>query len=131
MRLILDVLLRKGIAHSTMMITIGLVFGAFAIWHECRWRRRLRTWIAAEGVVVESKIIDGSSYSEIEFEFSGTRKRFTPDYSDNNPAVGSRILIIFNPETGKAERFDFSSRWIFTLGPGSLSTLFLWFGLTG
>ncbi len=120
-----------GAIGSAIMIATGLVFGALAIWHEWRWRVRLRTWDSAEGVVVESKIVDGSSYSEIEFEFGDTRKRFTPNYSDNNPAVGSSIAIIFDPETGKAERCDFSSRWIFTLAPGLLSALFLWFGLTG
>lgn len=116
---------------SLVFIAAGSVCGAIAAWHELRWGIRIRNWDRVTGIVVDTRIDDEMfTYSEIEFLFGDTPKRFFTQYSDENPALGSSVEVIFDPSTGRAERYCLSNRWVFTLGPGILAILFLWVGLS-
>ena len=129
---------------ESMVFVFVLAFAtacfAVSIWHEFRWRNRLVTWKRTKGRVISiaqerdtktlfgAKAVDNDGpWPEIEFEFSGESSTFISDYGGTGtPKVGSKVDVIYDPETGEAEWVSFTNRWLFTVIPVLFSALFYW-----
>jgi hypothetical protein len=128
------------IIGSIVAFAFATACAIIAIWHEGRWRRRMKTWEASRGRVVGfamSKPIktlfggiaasDDGPYPEIEFSWNGSPHRFVSGYGGSGlPRTGAEIDLLFDPLTGEAEHLSYTNRWLGTVIPLIFSGVFFW-----
>ncbi|TWT85173.1 hypothetical protein CA13_66550 [Planctomycetes bacterium CA13] len=113
------------------IVALGIAIASFAIVHERDWRKRLNNTILIDGLVTAE--LDDPEWentrAEIEYQINGSSYRFVSNYGTGMLAVGDRVRVAVNTETGDAERLAFVTRWVFTFGPILLGGMFVLFGL--
>ena len=120
----MDELLATGLeplwrVHGVLGVAFGLAAGVVGIWHELRWRTRLKAWKKTTGMIVDEiwEKDDECGKPVIEFDYDGETKRFTSEYGRENIKVSTQTDVIYHPLTGQAEELTWSNRWFFTLIP--------------
>jgi len=125
---------------SNVFLTFAAACGILALWHEFRWRSRLRTWKRTTGRVVGFAVgrpiktlfggtasSDDGPYPEIEFSWRGSAHKFISGYGGSGlPRIGSEVDIFYDPATGNAEYLSFTNRWLGTFIPVIFSVMFFW-----
>ena len=131
---------RMEIIGSIFAFAFATACAILALWHEGRWRKRIRSWEAARGRVVgfaEGKPIktlfggeassDDGPYPEIEFPWKGSPHRFISGYGGSGlPRIGSEVDVLYDPTTGNAEYLSLTNRWLGTAIPLIFSAMFFW-----
>ena len=124
---------------SVLFLTGAAACGIPALWHEIRWRNRLRAWDRTTGTVVgiangRIKFLFGgesadndSAYPEIEFSWKGSAHKFISGYGGSGtPPIGSEVDVLYDPATGNAEFLSTTTRWFWTVFPLIFSVMFIW-----
>lgn len=125
---------------SFVFLAFAAAFGLFALWHEIRWRNRLRAWERTTGKVVghtDGRPIntlfggkassDDGPYPEIAFSWRGSAHKFVSGYGGSGlPRIGSEVDVLYDPATGNAEYLSITNRWLGTILPAIFSAMFSW-----
>lgn len=105
-----------------LLPVVGAVFGWLALWHEWRWRKRMRNWQVTKGTIVD---VDESPSSDvphpvIEYRRGGTMHRFVSEYGESGAGllVGRTVKVYYDPGSARAEYRSATTRWVFTVVPG-------------
>ncbi len=114
------------------VVAMGIAIASFAVLHERDWRKRLNNTVLVDGLVTAE--LDHPDWentrAEIEYRLNGCSFRFVSNYGTGMLAVGDRVRVAVNIETGDAERLAIATRWVFTFGPILLGGMFVILGLS-
>ena len=105
--------------HTVLGLVFAIACGVFGVWHECRWRERLKGWKRTRGRIVDEHWEKDAECAkpEIEFDYAGETRRFVSKYGRESIEVGAQTEIFYHPLTGEAEEFSQMNRWFFTIVP--------------
>lgn len=98
-------------------IGFAILFLALVIWHESYWWR-IRFWKKATGIVIDIEGVADDAKPVIEYNEGGITHTFTSLYGGSGcPDINSKVIILYDPITYRAEHYTLANRWVFTLVP--------------
>ena len=107
----------------------GIACFVGTIYHEVEWRFMLGNWQRANGKITAEVEGGETSSPEIEYEYRGKPVRFVSKYGGGPVRLGESVIVLFDPDTGEAEKLKWSNRWLPTIAMLSFGITFLAAGM--
>lgn len=103
-------------AGNIVATLIFILFTWCVIYREYRWKRRLNTWMICEGEVISHHYHNNSDTQTplVEFYIDGDRRECCTDYILYNDKIGTRLPVLFDPDSDEAVLYTSRHRWFLT-----------------
>ncbi len=102
---------------EVVLLVLGVTMLWFLVLREMRWRKRLKSWLPAQGTLVRFGE-DGEGIENmpiIRYTFRGEEREQVCEYNLYNDPLGSDVPIVICPDNGEIFISNKRSRWTLTV----------------